>query len=288
MSLRDFKNHLDAKTVYLIYHGGCPDGCFAVLILRAFIIKYCKPRSLELIPTAHAKRNADKVTDDGSTAFVDVSPTVEDEQQLRKCGCVLILDHHSSATEAQTHLVATLPYLKNYSDMSGDECGASLAYKFCDSAFISELVPLWVVHLFHKLDVFTHELPDDLWNRFNAFKGFILKQGFGRCTVDLVEEFLADPDAALEQGQKLYTSQAEHTKKVFAQRRLGEFETRTDGYSILGINGSYTIRTAVFSHKFILQINNVFDQVYYNHLSRIKTVMPEDGRSLNIQYRVVF
>jgi len=77
-------------------------------------------------------------------------------------------------------------------------------------------------------------------------------------------------------------------KKVFAQKRLGQFETRTDGYSILGINGSYTIRTAKVSHKFILQINNVFDQVYYNHLSRIKTIMPEDGRSLNIQYRVVF
>ena len=77
-------------------------------------------------------------------------------------------------------------------------------------------------------------------------------------------------------------------KKVFAQKRLGQFETRTDGYSILGINGSYTIRTAKVSHKFILQINNVFDQVFYNHLSRIKTVMPEDGRSLNIQYRVVF
>ena len=77
-------------------------------------------------------------------------------------------------------------------------------------------------------------------------------------------------------------------KKVFAQKRLGEFETRTDGYSILGINGSYTIRTAKVSHKFILQIGNVFDQVYYNHLSKIKTIIPEDGRSLNIQYRVVF
>ena len=84
------------------------------------------------------------------------------------------------------------------------------------------------------------------------------------------------------------TSLSLNLKKVFAQKRLGEFETRTDGYSILGINGSYTIRTAKVSHKFILQISNVFDQVYYNHLSRIKTVMPEDGRSLNIQYRVVF
>ena len=77
-------------------------------------------------------------------------------------------------------------------------------------------------------------------------------------------------------------------KKVFPQTRLGEFETRTDGYSIIDINGNYTIRSANISHKIILQLDNIFNEVYYNHLSRIKTIMPENGRSLNIQYRVVF
>ena len=77
-------------------------------------------------------------------------------------------------------------------------------------------------------------------------------------------------------------------KKVFPQTRLGEFETRTDGYSILDINSSYTCYSSNISHKFIFQLNNIFDQVYYNHLSRIKSIMPEEGRSLNIQYRMVF
>ena len=83
-------------------------------------------------------------------------------------------------------------------------------------------------------------------------------------------------------------SVALNLKKVFPQTRLGEFETRTDGFSILDINSSYTFYSSNISHKFIFQLNNIFDQVYYNHLSRIKSIMPEEGRSLNIQYRMVF
>ena len=77
-------------------------------------------------------------------------------------------------------------------------------------------------------------------------------------------------------------------KKVFPQTRLGEFETRTDGFSVMDINGTYTIQLSNISHKFIVQLDNIFNEVYYNHLSRIKTIMPEKGRSLNIQYRIVF
>ena len=77
-------------------------------------------------------------------------------------------------------------------------------------------------------------------------------------------------------------------KKVFPQTRLGEFETKTDGFFIMNLNGSYTIQSSKISHKFIFQLDNIFDEVYYNHLSRIKTIMPEKGRSVNIQYRLVF
>ena len=75
-------------------------------------------------------------------------------------------------------------------------------------------------------------------------------------------------------------------KKVFPQTRLGEFETKTDGYVVLDITGSYTIRSSKLSHKFIFQIDNVFNEVYYNHLSRIKSVMPEKRQSISIQYRL--
>ena len=75
-------------------------------------------------------------------------------------------------------------------------------------------------------------------------------------------------------------------KKVFPQTRLGEFETKTDGYIVLDITGSYTIRSSKLSHKFIFQIDNVSNEVYYNHLSRIKSVMPEKRQSISIQYRL--
>ena len=56
----------------------------------------------------------------------------------------------------------------------------------------------------------------------------------------------------------------------------------------MNLNGSYTIQSSKISHKFIFQLDNIFNEVYYNHLSRIKTIMPEKGRSVNIQYRLVF
>ena len=77
-------------------------------------------------------------------------------------------------------------------------------------------------------------------------------------------------------------------KKVSPQSRLGEFETKTEGYFIADLNGSYTIHSSKIVHKFIFQIDNIFNEVYYNHLSRIKLIMPEKGQSFSIQYRLVF
>ena len=77
-------------------------------------------------------------------------------------------------------------------------------------------------------------------------------------------------------------------KKVSSQERLGEFETRTDGYFLTDISGTYIINSSNIIHKIIFRIDNIFDQEYYNHLSRIKSIMPEKGRSIGIQYRLVF
>ena len=77
-------------------------------------------------------------------------------------------------------------------------------------------------------------------------------------------------------------------KKVSPQERLGEFETRTDGYFLADVSGTYIIHSSNIIHKIIFRIDNIFDQEYYNHLSRIKSIMPEKGRSIGIQYRLVF
>ena len=77
-------------------------------------------------------------------------------------------------------------------------------------------------------------------------------------------------------------------KKVSPQERLGEFETRTDGYFLTDVSGIYIIHSSNIIHKIIFRIDNIFDQEYYNHLSRIKSIMPEKGQSFSIQYRLVF
>ena len=82
-----------------------------------------------------------------------------------------------------------------------------------------------------------------------------------------------------------YTFQA---VKGFDQKRLGQFEDQTDGYICMDLYGSYSINRKNGSHKIIFQIDNIFDQIYYNHLSRIKSIMPETGRSITLQYRFLF
>ena len=77
-------------------------------------------------------------------------------------------------------------------------------------------------------------------------------------------------------------------KNVLPQERLGEFEVRTEGYFLTDVSGTYIIHSSNIIHKIIFRIDNIFDQEYYNHLSRIKLIMPEKGRSIGIQYRLVF
>ena len=77
-------------------------------------------------------------------------------------------------------------------------------------------------------------------------------------------------------------------KKVFNQNRIGLYESATSGYETYNLIGTYTIKDSWAMHKIILQIDNVFDRKYYNHLSRIKSIMPEKGRNIGLQYRLNF
>jgi len=210
----------------------------AALILRDSVKTSFKPTSLELIPTTHAGRNADQVAEGSMVFFADVSPTVEDEEQLRKCRCVVILDHHASATAAQRRLESSLPNLKNFSDDSGIECGASIVNRFCSS----KLVPEGTLHLFHKMDVFQHNVPDDAMKNFDAFKGFITQKGFGRCTVDLVEEFLAHTEDCLYRGSLIYTKTAASTRALFESRKMVR-ETETLALWAVEVPGDYSEAT---------------------------------------------
>ena len=74
----------------------------------------------------------------------------------------------------------------------------------------------------------------------------------------------------------------------FEQSRLGEFETTTPGYSLIDIYGSYSFGSSNGNHRLIFNANNILDKEYYNHLSKIKTIMPDFGRRISLQYRYLF
>ena len=72
------------------------------------------------------------------------------------------------------------------------------------------------------------------------------------------------------------------------QDRVGEFEEPTPGYTVF--NATAGVRLALGGRLNILTASlvNAANTEYRNHLSRVKEIMPEAGRGLNIVYRVIF
>ena len=73
-----------------------------------------------------------------------------------------------------------------------------------------------------------------------------------------------------------------------AQDRLGPFETSTDGYLVSDI----ALHTRIEGERMLTSVDismtNMFDQTYYDHLSRVKTIMPEPGRAIRVLLRTYF
>ncbi len=72
------------------------------------------------------------------------------------------------------------------------------------------------------------------------------------------------------------------------QTRTGDFEEPTDGYMVLNLFGQYRFQHGNLLHTFSLRADNLLNESYSNHLSRIKELMPEPGRNVSLLYRVYF
>ncbi|MDX1493424.1 MAG: TonB-dependent receptor [Longimicrobiales bacterium] len=72
------------------------------------------------------------------------------------------------------------------------------------------------------------------------------------------------------------------------QDRLGEFETVTPGYQVFHAAAGVRLTVGGRLNVLTLSVENVTDQEYRNHLSRVKEIMPEAGRGVSLTYRVVF
>jgi len=72
--------------------------------------------------------------------------------------------------------------------------------------------------------------------------------------------------------------------KIHSQDRLGEFETYTPSSQLVDLILAYNNE----KQNITVQFNNLFNEEYYNHLSKIKSVMPEAGRNIVFSYKIFF
>ena len=72
-------------------------------------------------------------------------------------------------------------------------------------------------------------------------------------------------------------------QNVFNKNNVGDFETRTGGYSLVNLGFGATIKAYNQPFNIKLSANNLFDKEYVSHLSRLK---PDGiyniGRNINI------
>lgn len=73
-----------------------------------------------------------------------------------------------------------------------------------------------------------------------------------------------------------------------AQYRLDDFEQSTAGYIIFGAFSQYSLHNGALVHSFSLNADNITNRIYRNHLSRIKSILPEPGLNLRFTYKLMY
>jgi len=66
------------------------------------------------------------------------------------------------------------------------------------------------------------------------------------------------------------------------QGKIDEFETKTNSYLIFNLKSNYYIYLFGSQNQIVLNVRNIFNTSYRNHLSRIKDIMPESGINISI------
>jgi iron complex outermembrane receptor protein len=72
------------------------------------------------------------------------------------------------------------------------------------------------------------------------------------------------------------------------QDRVSGLETPTDGYGMLKLFGSYSFNAGGAVSTITARLDNATNELYRNHLSRIKDLAPEMGRNFKLLYNVKF
>ena len=72
------------------------------------------------------------------------------------------------------------------------------------------------------------------------------------------------------------------------QDRVYDTETTTAGYTTLRLFGAYSLQAGRLLHTFSARLDNATDQLYRNHLSLVKDLVPEMGRNFRVVWNVKF
>lgn len=72
-----------------------------------------------------------------------------------------------------------------------------------------------------------------------------------------------------------------------SQARVDEFEEKTAGYAIVNLFTQYIFQTGHFVNNIGISIENLLNKEYRNHLSRVKSILPEAGINIRIIYKLM-
>lgn len=75
---------------------------------------------------------------------------------------------------------------------------------------------------------------------------------------------------------------------AFSQNRTDQFEQPTAGYVVFNLYNQFLLQTGKFIHNISLSIDNLFNTEYRNHLSRVKSIMPESGFNIRLTYKIFY
>lgn len=77
-------------------------------------------------------------------------------------------------------------------------------------------------------------------------------------------------------------------QRVFSQNRVAQWETTTDGYTLLNLGLSYEKTWGPSRYQFYVRANNLLDELAFRHSSFIKRAAPLAGRHVLAGVKVVF
>ena len=78
------------------------------------------------------------------------------------------------------------------------------------------------------------------------------------------------------------------TDFALAQHKVDKFEERTPGYVTFGLLCEFRWSLAIARYSLVFRADNLLDADVRNHLSRLKSVMPEKGRNFSVYLSAFF